>query len=226
MGILRPVVQAFVRAMLDVGHDIALCRAIGSQFVGDHDARRMPLAFEKLSHKAFGGLGIAAALHQNVENEAILINSPPQPVFLAANGDDDLIEVPFVAEPAGGSPPDIIGEMPAEFLHPEAYGLVRNDDPTRRQQVFDHAQTEWKTKIEPDGMSNHLGWKPVAAIKGITNGLGHAARSQIFLHGWLNLQCPKDRYQDVFDADAKLMSDARGDFQSSFAFCQTCWQAE
>lgn len=36
----------------------------------------------------------------------------------------------------------------------------------------------------------------------------------------------KDRYQDVFDADAKLMSDARGDFQSSFAFCQTCWQAE
>lgn len=36
----------------------------------------------------------------------------------------------------------------------------------------------------------------------------------------------KDRYRDVFDADARLMSDALDDFQSSFAFCQTCWQAE
>ena len=127
MGILRPVVQAFERAMLDAGHDIALCRAIGSQLVGDHEARRVPLSFHKLSHKAFGGLGIAAALHQNVENKTVLIDGVPEPVFLAANGDDDLIEVSFLTEPAGGSPPDIIGEMPAEFLLPEAHGLVRND---------------------------------------------------------------------------------------------------
>ncbi len=87
--------------MIDAGHDVSLGSAIGSQFVGDHDARHMPLAFEKLSHQAFGGLGISAALHQHVENEAILIDSPPQPVFLTANGDDGFIEVPFVAELSG-----------------------------------------------------------------------------------------------------------------------------
>ena len=88
MGILRPVVQAFVRAMLDARHDIALCRATGSQLVGDHDARRVPLSFHKLSHKAFGGLGIAAALHQYVENKAVLIDGAPKPVFLAGDRDD------------------------------------------------------------------------------------------------------------------------------------------
>lgn len=114
MGILRPVVQAFVRAMLDAGHDIALCRAIGSQLVGDHDARRVPLSFHKLSHKAFGGLGIAAALHQYVENKTVLVDGAPKPVFLAGDRDNNLIEVPFVAEPAGGPPPDIIGEIGAK----------------------------------------------------------------------------------------------------------------
>jgi hypothetical protein len=57
----------------------------------------MALSFQELSHQTLGGLGIAAALHQHVENEAILIDSPPQPMLLAADGDDDLIEVPFVA---------------------------------------------------------------------------------------------------------------------------------
>jgi len=38
------------------------------------------------------------ALPQYVENEAFLVDGPPQPMLLAANGDDDLIEMPFVAE--------------------------------------------------------------------------------------------------------------------------------
>ena len=97
MGILRPVVQAFVRAMLDAGHDIALCRALGSQLVGDHDAGRVRMSLHKLSHKAFGGLGIAAALYQYVENKTVLIDGAPKPMSLAGDRDDNLIEVPFVA---------------------------------------------------------------------------------------------------------------------------------
>jgi hypothetical protein len=37
---------------------------------------------------------------KHVENEGILIDNTPQPVFLAANADDDLIEVPFAAKPS------------------------------------------------------------------------------------------------------------------------------
>ena len=87
--------------MFHAGHDVTFGRAVGSEFVGDHDAWRMSLSFQKLSHQTFGCLRIAAALHQHVENEAILINSPPQPVLLAADGDDDFIELPFVAKLSG-----------------------------------------------------------------------------------------------------------------------------
>ena len=99
-------------------------RTKGPPLVGDHDGRRVPLSFHKLSNKAFGSLGIAAALHQNVENKTVLTDGTPKPVLLAANGDDDLTQAPFVAELAGVSSPDIIGAMPAEFLRPEAHGLV------------------------------------------------------------------------------------------------------
>lgn len=41
MGILCPVVQSLARTMFDAGPDFAFGRAIGSEFVGDHDAWRM-----------------------------------------------------------------------------------------------------------------------------------------------------------------------------------------
>lgn len=41
------------------------------------------------------------ALHQHVENKPVLINGAPKPVFLSTDGDDNLIEVPYAAEPAG-----------------------------------------------------------------------------------------------------------------------------
>ena len=33
------IVEAFVLAMFDAGHGLALCRAASTEFVGDHDAR-------------------------------------------------------------------------------------------------------------------------------------------------------------------------------------------
>jgi hypothetical protein len=39
----------------------------------------LTLYFQKLSHQTFGGLRTTAALHQHIENEAILIDGPPQP---------------------------------------------------------------------------------------------------------------------------------------------------
>jgi hypothetical protein len=39
-------------------------------------------------------------------------------------------------------------------------------------------------------MSNQFGWKPVTAIKGITSGLGHVARSHTSIADPVSLQCP------------------------------------
>jgi hypothetical protein len=47
--ILRSVVQSFVLAMLDTGHDLPLRRAIAAKLVGDHDAGRPHLLPQQLA---------------------------------------------------------------------------------------------------------------------------------------------------------------------------------
>ncbi|OHZ31760.1 hypothetical protein BBL07_20665 [Agrobacterium vitis] len=100
---------------------------------------------------------------------------------LSTDGDDNLIEMPLITEPAGRSLAEIIGKVSAEFLSPEPHGLMRDDDATRRQQIRDHMQAERKPEIEPNRISNHLGWKSVATIKWIKGKSGHAARSLILI---------------------------------------------
>jgi len=56
---------------------------------------RTRLMVKKLSHQPLVGFGIAAALHQHVENETILIDSPPKPAFLSADRNHNFIEITF-----------------------------------------------------------------------------------------------------------------------------------
>lgn len=98
------------------------------------------------------------------------------PMFLGRNRDDDLIKVPLSTR----RPADRLWfrrQSAPELLCPETHGLVRDDDFKRRQQIFDHLQTEWKTKIQPHGVGNHFSWKPVAAINALTSDLDLTARS-------------------------------------------------
>jgi len=115
MGILRPIVQPFVGAVLNTGHDITLGCIIGSKLVGDHDARGKPLPFQKLSHQTFCSLGIATALNQDIQNKAVLIDGAPKPMLRASNDDHHLVEVPFVAEPAGRTATDSVGKASPNF---------------------------------------------------------------------------------------------------------------
>jgi len=78
-------------------------------------------------------------------------------VFFAANGDDDLIAVPFV-EATGGPPTDFVGKRSTISHQRRTSGDTMI---LRAQQIFDHAQTERKrrynqrrgqiTSLETDG---------------------------------------------------------------------------
>ena len=59
------------------------------------------LSLQELSHQPPCSLGVSAALHQHIEDKAILVDGPPQPVLRAGNADDDLVEVPFVTQATG-----------------------------------------------------------------------------------------------------------------------------
>lgn len=85
-----------------------------------------------------------------------------------------------------------------------------DDDTASRQKIFDHAQAEPKTKIKPDGLGNHFSREPVAAVKGITRSLGHAARSHIVLDSPLSLRCLRDLSDAVVDPCARLIKNLVG----------------
>ena len=131
MGILRPVVEAFVLPVLDAGHDLTLGRSIAAQLVGDQHARRSPLLLPELAEQALGGLLVSPALDKDIENKALLVDRAPEPVLLAGNAEDNLVKVPFVAA-AGGSPTKAVGEFLAEFQAPLPDRLVGDRDAAGR----------------------------------------------------------------------------------------------
>jgi hypothetical protein len=73
MGILHQVVKASVLAVLDAGHNFPLGRGIAFQLVGDQHTRRSSLFLQQFGEQALGGLLVAPALDENVENEALLL---------------------------------------------------------------------------------------------------------------------------------------------------------
>lgn len=83
--ILRPTIQPFVGAMFDIRHNLSPCCAIGSQLIGDDHTGRRSLTLQELAHQSLGRLGISAALNENLQHEAVLINCAPQPMRLATD---------------------------------------------------------------------------------------------------------------------------------------------
>lgn len=85
-----------MRTKLDVRHDLALGRAVGSQLVG-HDAfGRDPLLLQQPYQKSLGCPGVAPGLHDLAENITILINRAPKPMLLAINADHHFVQMPHV----------------------------------------------------------------------------------------------------------------------------------
>ena len=138
VGILRPVVEASVLPVLDAGHDLTLGRSVAAELVGDQHARRSPLLRQELAEQAFGGLLVAPALDEDIENKALLVDRAPEPVLLAGDAEDNLVKMPFVAA-AGGSPTEAVGELPVEFQAPLPDRLVGDQDAASRQHLFDPA---------------------------------------------------------------------------------------
>jgi hypothetical protein len=83
--------------MLDCWHELASGGCIRAELVRDNPSWKAALLLQQTLQQARGGLGIAACLDDLIEHIAILIDSSPEPVLLAGDGDHDLIKVPHVA---------------------------------------------------------------------------------------------------------------------------------
>src|SRR5262245_32932388 len=85
----------------------------------------------------------------------------------------------------GPAPSKVSCDRGSEVLHPAAHRLVGDQDPALSQQILDIAEAEREPGIEPDGLLDDHGWKPISGVAD----LGH--------HGHLRPQIPADKPNNV-----------------------------
>src|ERR1700759_866256 len=163
MRIFCPVVEALVLPVPNPGHNLPLGGAIAAQLVGDQHTGRSQVLLEQLAEQALGGLLVATALHKDVENEPLLVDRAPEPMLLAGDGDDDLVQVPLVAA-LGRASTNAVGELAAKFQTPLPDRLIGHRDAASRQYLFDHAKAEREPKIQPKRVADDLSRESIAGV--------------------------------------------------------------
>ena len=97
---LCAIVRVSVRAMGDGRHDRSVRSLVAAQLVGDQSPRLTLLALQQLAEKTFGSPAVTTRLDEDIEDVAIVIDGTPEIVPPSLDGDEDLVQVPSVAQPA------------------------------------------------------------------------------------------------------------------------------
>ena len=139
MRIFRPVVQSFVLPMLHAKQDLAFRSPITLQLIGDDHTRNVVQPFEQLAEKSLRGLFVAVALHKDSEHICVLIHRLPQILSLATDGEEDLIQVPFVAT-ARATTTQFIGRGLTKFEAPLPHRFIGHDDPALGQKFLNRTE--------------------------------------------------------------------------------------
>ena len=86
----------------------------------------------------------------------VLVDGAPEVLPLPADGDEEFVEMPYVAEAAMTSPePPGVGT--AKGLTPVPDGFVRDGDAAVCEEVLDLAETEAEPIVKPDGVADVTG---------------------------------------------------------------------
>ena len=93
------IVRVSVRTVSDGRHDRSVRSPVAAQLVGDQAHGLALLALQQLAEKACGRPAVATRLDENIEDVAILIDGTPEIAPLSLDGDEDLVQVPDVAQP-------------------------------------------------------------------------------------------------------------------------------
>ena len=127
MGILRPIVQAFVHAVLHARERLLFGRAIAGQLIRDQYTWDVVASLEQFPKELLGSLFVRSALHEDIEHISMLINCSPQLVQFAVDFEKDLIKMPLVASVCR-SLAQLVGRVLPKGLAPLTDGLVGQHD--------------------------------------------------------------------------------------------------
>src|SRR5947207_8620494 len=123
--------------------------SVRAQLVGCQQFRREAVLPEQLSHEPECRALVAAALHQHIENLALVIDGAPQVHPFAGDANHHLIEVPPVAR-SWAAPSQPAGEPGPELQNPPPHGFIGNLQASLGQKLLDVAVAQGEPEIKPD----------------------------------------------------------------------------
>ena len=180
MRILTAVVEIATLPVFHAGQYLTLRRAVALELIRDDDAWHIPQALKELAEKLLRRLLVAAALHQNVKHIVVLVDSAPQVMALAMDGQKDLTEVPLVTW-LGSSVPQPIGVVLPKLPTPLADRFVGHGDAAFEQEFLHIAVAQGEAIVEPDPVANDFSGKPVVFVTTI------GSKAKLLLHGMKSL---------------------------------------
>jgi hypothetical protein len=117
---------------------------------------------------------VALGLNQRIENLALGVDGTPQIDHLPIDLQIDFVKMSgrmwFRAALA-----EMRGDHRPEMVHPASDGLVRDRDPTLRQQILDVAKAQREPEIEPNRLMDDLRREPISSVPDFPHTLGYSA---------------------------------------------------
>ena len=122
--VLSAVVQVPVLPVSNAGHDDSFRGGVAAQLVRhDHTRPTTTSGLQQLAEEPHGGKSVALWLDQNIDDNAVLIDSPPKVMTHAVDVEKDFVEMPFVSRPGTALPqapciqvPELLTPPPDRFI--------------------------------------------------------------------------------------------------------------
>jgi hypothetical protein len=102
-------------------------------------------------------------LDQDVDHVAVLIHGTPQILLLAVDSNEDLVQVPNIAE-AVLTPLQFSGVVRTELPTPESNRFIGDDDSPFGEEILDIPEAQAETMIYPHGVADDFWRKTMTVI--------------------------------------------------------------
>src|SRR5829696_7390330 len=135
MRVLSPVVLAQTLLMARSQAQLASCRAVGAQLVGDELVWSEALLPEQFAHEPQSSRCVPLGLDQQIQDLALAVDSPPQVHTSALDRDHHLVQVPLPGR-SGSQSTQVPGEHGTELRDPASDRLVGGLDAALSQEFL------------------------------------------------------------------------------------------
>jgi hypothetical protein len=177
MRVLRSVVQVSVLPVRDAGHHDSFRRPVASEFVGhDHARTTIVPRPQQLAEEPHGGEAVALRLDQNIEDDTVLIDGPPEVMSDTVDLEEDLIQMPLVARP-GTPSPQAIGELASKFIAPAPDCFIAHHHATCRHHLLYIAKADAEPEVQPHAFRDNLLRESMTTVRIVRHSFSIASHS-------------------------------------------------